>query len=66
VGVVALPVAVLLTCALTATAASAPIAPASPANTPKWWVHLVGVSIIARKQMTVTPTMRRLVDEKCV
>ena len=44
----------------TATAASAPSDPASPANTPKWWVHLVGVNIIARNAMTVIPMMRRL------
>src|SRR5690606_7611345 len=46
--------------AVTATAASAPSEPASPANTPKWWVHLVGVSIRARNEMTVMPMMRRL------
>ena len=44
----------------TATAASAPRDPASPANTPKWWVHLVGVNIIARNEMMVMPMMRRL------
>ena len=46
--------------AVTATAANAPSDPASPANTPKWWVHLVGVNIIARKEMIVMPMMRRL------
>ena len=46
--------------AVTATAASAPSDPASPANTPKWWVHLVGVSINARNEMIVMPMMRRL------
>ena len=46
--------------AVTATAASAPSDPASPANTPKWCVHLVGVNIIARNEMIVMPTMRRL------
>src|ERR1700737_1374258 len=46
--------------AVTATAASAPSGPASPANTPKWCVHLVGVNIIAMKEMIVMPTMRRL------
>ena len=46
--------------AVTATAASAPSDPARPANTPKWWVHLVGVNIIARNEMMVMPTMRRL------
>src|ERR1700755_1919970 len=46
--------------AVTATAASAPNDPASPANTPKWCVHLVGVNIIARNEMIVMPTMRRL------
>ena len=46
--------------AVTATAASAPSDPANPANTPKWWVHLVGVNIIARNEMTVMPMMRRL------
>ncbi len=46
--------------AVTATAASAPSDPASPANTPKWWVHLVGVNIIARNEMMVMPMMRRL------
>lgn len=45
---------------VTATAANAPSEPASPANTPKWCVHLVGVNIIARKEMMVIPTMRRL------
>ena len=45
---------------VTATAASAPSDPASPANTPKWCVHLVGVNIIARNEMIVMPTMRRL------
>ena len=45
---------------MTATAASAPSEPASPANTPKWWVHLVGVNIIARNEMMVMPMMRRL------
>ena len=39
--------------AVTATAASAPSDPARPANTPKWWVHLVGVNIIARNEMMV-------------
>src|SRR4051794_24077624 len=46
--------------AVTATAANAPRDPASPANTPKWCVHLVGVNIIARNAMMVIPTMRRL------
>ena len=46
--------------AVTATAASAPSDPASPANTPKWWVHLVGVNIIARNEMIVMPMIRRL------
>ena len=46
--------------AVTATAASAPSDPARPANTPKWWVHLVGVNIIARNEMMVMPMMRRL------
>ena len=46
--------------AVTATAASAPSEPASPANTPKWWVHLVGVNIIAMNEMIVMPMMRRL------
>ena len=46
--------------AVTATAASAPSDPASPAYTPKWWVHLVGVNIIARNEMMVMPMMRRL------
>src|SRR5580693_5655805 len=46
--------------AVTETAANAPSAPASPANTPKWWVHLVGVNIIAMNEMTVMPMMRRL------
>ena len=41
-----------------ATAASAPSEPANPANTPKWWVHLVGVNIMARNEMTVIPMMR--------
>ena len=45
---------------VTATAASAPSEPASPANTPKWCVHLVGVNIIARNEMIVMPMMRRL------
>ena len=45
---------------MTATAASAPTDPASPANTPKWCVHLVGVNIIARNEMMVIPMMRRL------
>ena len=45
---------------MTAIAARAPTDPARPAKTPKWWVHLVGVSIIARKEMTVMPMMRRL------
>ena len=45
------------TCGATATAAKAPSAPASPANTPKWWVHLVGVNIIANRATTVTPMM---------
>ena len=48
------------TWAVTATAASAPTEPARPAKTPKWWVHLVGVNIIARKEMTVIPMIRRL------
>ena len=48
------------TCGVTATAASAPTDPASPANTPKWCVHLVGVNIIARNEMMVIPMMRRL------
>ena len=43
----------------TAMAASAPKEPASPANTPKWCVHLVGVNIMARNEMMVMPTMRR-------
>ena len=43
----------------TAIAASAPKDPASPANTPKWCVHLVGVNIMARNEMIVMPTMRR-------
>src|SRR5690349_3889126 len=46
--------------AVMATAANAPSDPASPANTPKWWVHLVGVNIIARNEMIVMPTMRLL------
>src|SRR5271156_559169 len=46
--------------AVTATAANAPSGPASPANTPKWCVHLVGVNIIAMNEMIVMPTMRRL------
>ena len=46
--------------AVTATAASAPNDPARPANTPKWCVHLVGVNIMARNEMTVMPMMRRL------
>src|SRR6516164_1269381 len=45
---------------VTATAASAPNDPASPANTPKWCVHLVGVNMIATNEMMVIPTMRRL------
>src|ERR1700712_2747369 len=45
---------------VTATAPNAPSDPASPANTPKWCVHLVGVNIIARKEMMVMPMMRRL------
>ena len=49
----------LTTCGARAMAASAASAPASPANTPKWCVHLVGVSIIASSEMTATPTMRR-------
>ena len=50
----------VIAAAVTATAASAPSDPARPANTPKWWVHLVGVNIIARNEMMVMPTMRRL------
>ena len=46
--------------AVTATAANAPSGPASPANTPKWCVHLVGVNIIAMNEMIVMPMMRRL------
>ena len=46
--------------AVTATAANAPSEPASPANTPKWCVHLVGVNIIAMNEITVIPMMRRL------
>src|SRR5947209_7957310 len=46
--------------AVTATAANAPSGPASPANTPKWCVHLVGVNIIAMNEITVMPMMRRL------
>ena len=49
-----------MTCAVTATAARAPSEPARPANTPKWWVHLVGVNIIAKNEMTVIPMMRML------
>lgn len=44
----------------TATAASAPSDPARPAKTPKWWVHFVGVNMIAMKEMIVMPMMRRL------
>ena len=44
----------------TAIAASAPSDPASPAKTPKWWVHLVGVNMMARNEMMVIPTMRLL------
>src|ERR1700677_906551 len=43
-----------------ACAVSAPSEPASPANTPKWCVHLVGVNIIAMKEMIVMPMIRRL------
>ncbi|SHV52530.1 Uncharacterised protein [Mycobacteroides abscessus subsp. abscessus] len=46
--------------AVTATAASAPSDPARPANTPKWWVHLVGVNMIATNEIRVMPMIRRL------
>src|ERR1700692_4280142 len=49
-----------ITVAVTATAASAPSEPANPANTPKWWVHFVGVNIIAMNEMIVMPRRRRL------
>ena len=41
-----------------ATAASAPMEPARPASTPKWCVHLVGVNISDRNEMTVMPIIR--------
>ena len=50
----------LSTWGVTAIAASAPREPARPANTPKWWVHLVGVNIIAKNEMTVIPMIRLL------
>ena len=49
-----------ITAGATAIAASAPSDPASPAKTPKWCVHLVGVNMIARNEMTVMPMIRRL------
>ena len=34
-------------------------APPSPANTPKWWVHLVGVNTSSNKEPAMTPRSRR-------
>ena len=50
----------LMTAGATATAARAPSDPASPAKTPKWCVHLVGVNMIATNEMIVMPMIRRL------
>ena len=49
-----------MTVGITAIVASAPSDPASPANTPKWWVHFVGVNMMAMNEMIVIPMMRRL------